>query len=39
MHIIFGDAIKEIPNSFTILELDTFRRISENEIVTAYCVV
>ena len=39
MYIIFGDAIKEIPDSFTILELDTFRRVSENEIVTAYCVV
>jgi hypothetical protein len=39
MHIIFGDTVKEIPDSFTILELDTFRRASENEIVTAYCVV
>ena len=39
MHIIFGDAVKEIPDSFTILELDTFRRVSENEIVSAYCVV
>ena len=39
MHIIFGAAIKEIPDSFTILELDTFRSASENEIVTAYCVV
>lgn len=39
MHIIFGDAVNEIPDSFTVLELDTFRRITHNEIVTAYCVV
>jgi len=39
MHIIFGDAIKEIPNSFTILELDTFNLVNENCKITAYCVV
>jgi hypothetical protein len=38
MHIIFGDAVKEIPNSFTILELDTFE-LEENKVATAYCVV
>jgi hypothetical protein len=37
MHIIFGDAINEIPNSFTILQLDTFKL--DNKKVTAYCVV
>lgn len=37
MHIIFGDAIKEIPNSFTVLELDTIS--TNNNVVTAYCVV
>jgi hypothetical protein len=38
MNIIFGDAIKEIPDSFTILELDTFRA-TDNQLQTAYCVV
>jgi hypothetical protein len=39
MHIIFGSTIEEIPNSFTILELDTFRMVKENRTDTAYCVV
>jgi len=38
MHIIFGDAIKEIPDSFTVLELDTFK-LAEDKTATAYCVV
>jgi len=38
MHIIFGEAIKEIPDSFTILELDTFK-LDSDKVVTAYCVV
>jgi hypothetical protein len=39
MHIIFGDAVKEIPDSFTILELDTFKLTTENQTATAFCVV
>jgi hypothetical protein len=39
MHIIFGDAVQEIPNSYTVLELDTFNLVNENKTVTAYCVV
>jgi len=38
MNIIFGDAIKEIPDSFTILELDTIRT-PDQAVRTAYCVV
>ncbi len=38
MHIIFGDAVKEIPDSFTVLELDTFQ-LDEQKTATAYCVV
>jgi hypothetical protein len=38
MHIIFGDAVKEIPNSYTILELETFT-MPNNTTATAYCVV
>ena len=37
MHIIFGEAIKEIPDSFTVLELDTI--CTNDNTVTAYCVV
>jgi len=39
MHIIFGDAVKQIPDSFTVLELDTFDLVNQNQTVTAYCVV
>jgi hypothetical protein len=39
MHIIFGNAVKEIPNSFTVLELDTFKLIDQDQVDTAYCVV
>jgi hypothetical protein len=39
MNIIFGDAIKEIPNGYTVLELDTFRFVAEGIVRTAYCVV
>ena len=38
MNIIFGDAVKEIPDSFTVLELDTFCT-PDQELRTAYCVV
>ena len=39
MHIIFGDAVKEIPDSYTVLELDTFRFVKEGTVQTAYCIV
>ena len=39
MNIIFGDAVKEIPDSFTILELDTFRTPDNPKTTTVYCVV
>jgi len=39
MNIIFGDAVKEIPDSFTILELDTFRTPENPQETTVYCVV
>jgi hypothetical protein len=38
MNIIFGDSVKQIPDSFTVLELDTFR--TANGVTSvAYCVV
>jgi adenylate cyclase len=39
MNIIFGDSIKQIPDSFTVLELDTFRMVSDGRTDTAYCVI
>jgi len=39
MHIIFGDSINQLPDSYTILELDTFRMQSTNDLATAYCVI
>jgi len=39
MNIIFGDSIKDSPDSFTVLELDTFKFVSEGRTATAYCVI
>jgi hypothetical protein len=39
MHIIFGDKRDLIPDSFTVLELDTIRQPPDFHPVTAYCVV
>ncbi len=39
MYIIFGDTAAQIPDSHTVLELDTVRRPPENIPVTAYCVI
>jgi hypothetical protein len=38
MNIIFGAAIDHVPNSYTVLELDTFR-LADGSTSTAYCVV
>ena len=37
MHIIFGNAVKEIPDSYTVLELDTVN--TNGTMVTYYCVI
>lgn len=39
MHIIFGDSVDQLPDSYTILELDTFRIQDTKELATAYCVI
>jgi hypothetical protein len=38
MNIIFGDSLKDIPDSYTVLELDTFQ-LADGQISTAYCIV
>ena len=39
MNIIFGEAIKNLPDSFTVLELDTFQYAKDQCVRTAYCVI
>lgn len=39
MNIIFGESITQIPDSYTVLELDTLRLAPDNVAVTAYCVI
>ena len=39
MHIIFGDSYKDLPDSYTILELDTFRSPSTGETLVTHCLV
>ena len=38
MNIIFGNAIGHVPNSYTVLELDTFQ-LADGTTSVAYCVV
>jgi hypothetical protein len=38
MNIIFGNAIGHVPDSYTVLELDTFR-LPDGTTSIAYCVV
>jgi adenylate cyclase len=38
MNIIFGDSINTIPDSYTVLELDTFKTVDGNTSI-AYCIV
>lgn len=40
MHIVFdGPELEELRTKYTVLELDTFRIISENKIITAYALI
>jgi hypothetical protein len=39
MNIIFGDAVKELPDNLIVLELDTFRTPDSARTETAYCVI
>ena len=38
MNIIFGDSVKQIPDSYTCLELDTFR-VPGSDAMPTWCVV
>lgn len=39
MNIIFGDHLDKISPTHTVLELDTFRLMPSQKVVTSYCVV
>jgi hypothetical protein len=39
MNIIFGDSAKQIPDCYTVLELDTFSTVGGDQTFTAYCLV
>jgi hypothetical protein len=39
MNVIFGDGRKEIPDGYTVLELDTFRVPGAENTITAYCLI
>lgn len=39
MYIIFGDAVKDIPNSYTLLELDTIKLMPEQKLIPTWCVL
>ena len=39
MNIIFGDTVKQVADIHTVLELDTFKLIPSDRLVTSYCVI
>ena len=39
MNIIFGDTVKQVAGTHTVLELDTFKLMPSEQLVTSYCVI
>ena len=39
MNIVFGDQVKLISESFTVLELDTFKLMPQQQLVPTWCVL
>ena len=39
MNIIFGDAIERVADTHTVLELDTFKLMPSERLITSYCVI
>jgi len=39
MNIIFGDTVKQIADTHTVLELDTFKLMPSERLITSYCVI
>jgi len=39
MNIIFGDAVNQVVDTHTVLELDTFKLMPSEQLVKTYCVI
>ena len=39
MNIIFGDAVNQVTDTHTVLELDTFKLMPSERLITSYCVI
>ena len=39
MNIIFGDTVEQVSSTHTVLELDTFKLMPSERLVTSYCVI
>ena len=39
MNIIFGDTVEQVSNTHTVLELDTFKLMPSERLITSYCVI
>jgi hypothetical protein len=39
MNIIFGNAVDQVANTHTVLELDTFKLMPSEQLIKSYCVV
>ena len=39
MNIIFGDAVNQVADTHTVLELDTFKLMPSGQFVKTYCVI
>ena len=39
MNIIFGDTVEQVRKTHTVLELDTFKVMPSEQVVTSYCVI
>lgn len=39
MNIIFGDTAEQVASTHTVLELDTFKLMPSERLVTSYCVI
>ena len=39
MNIIFGNTVEQVANTHTVLELDTFKLMPSERLVTSYCVI
>jgi hypothetical protein len=39
MNIIFGDAVNQVADTHTVLELDTFKLMPSEQLVKTYCVI